>query len=165
MGAAVHLLCRRKPLGTQHGPGAPDRSSSWWTDAGPGWVGGQAGVQSADDRSRPREVVLQDGGHEDGWGSAGGPSHQQSSPDCEAVSPQVQVWSLLLPPSAACAPSRALGHQSQAGLPEASGSRQVLQRLIQMTQGLQVPREEKAQSLSKFRPRKGTGLGWWWRGP
>ena len=33
---------------------------------------GRQGVQSAD-RSRPCEVVLQNGGHEDGWGSAGGP--------------------------------------------------------------------------------------------
>lgn len=70
---------------------------------------------------RPREVALQDGGQEGCWGSAGGP---RTGGALWTVRPQPRALqsgceSPNTPPTALC-PGPALGHQSQAGLPEAS---------------------------------------------
>lgn len=103
MGVAVHSLCRRKPWGPYMGRVLLIAAAAGGqTRVQAGWAGRQ-GVQSADDRSRPREVVLQDGGHEDGWGSAGGPHTSRALRTVRPCPLKSRSESPSTPP-AACAP-------------------------------------------------------------
>lgn len=70
-----------------------------WAQAG---QAGRQGVQSAD-RSRPCEVVLQNEGHEDGWGSAGGPHTGRALRTVRPCPLKPRSESPSTPP-AACAP-------------------------------------------------------------
>ena len=92
-----------------------------------GWQGVQSG-----DQPRPPEVVLQNGGQEDGWGSVGGPhigGALRTVRQCPLKSRSESPSTL----PAACTPDVRLATSPRPGSQRPPKSRQVLQRLIQMT--------------------------------